>query len=172
MGDSIYIQPDDNECPAAEKVCEFARGIGAIPAYAYLGDVAESPTGDKKAEKFEDGYIEELFPLLRELGYLAVTYMPPRNTKAQLARVHALCEKYGFMEISGVDINSPRQKFNCPEVMDAAYSHLLDTTWALAAHEALSSQNKNEGLFCAENPLAKKSLAERIRIYAERGRIG
>jgi hypothetical protein len=57
----IYIQPDENECIPVSRVMAFAESISAIPAYAYLGDVGESPTGDKKAEKFEDDYIEELF---------------------------------------------------------------------------------------------------------------
>jgi hypothetical protein len=54
----IFIQPDENECIPASHVTAFAESIGAIPAYAYLGDVGESPTGDKKSEKFEDDYIE------------------------------------------------------------------------------------------------------------------
>ena len=135
FGDKIYIQPDEAECPRAETVTAFAASIDAFAAYAYLGDVAESPTGDKKSEKFEDAYLDELMPVLKELGYRAVAYMPPRNTKAQLMRVRALCAEYGFMEISGVDINSPRQTFNCPCLLDADFANLIDTTWALAKHE-------------------------------------
>jgi hypothetical protein len=136
FGDKIYIQPDENECPPAEKVTAFAASIDAFPAYAYLGDVGESPTGDKKAEQFEDAYLDDLMPLLKELGYKAVAYMPPRNTKAQLMRLRGLCSRYGFMEISGVDINSPRQIFNCPELLDADFANLIDTTWQLANHES------------------------------------
>jgi hypothetical protein len=135
FGDRIYIQPDGNECPPAETVTAFAASIGAFPAYAYLGDVGESPTGDKKAEQFEDAYLDELMPLLKELGYKAVAYMPPRNTKAQLMRLRGLCSRYGFMEISGVDINSPRQVFNCPELLDEDFANLIDTTRQLAKHE-------------------------------------
>jgi hypothetical protein len=135
FGDKIYIQPNEHECPPAEKVTAFAASINAYPAYAYLGDVGESPTGDKKSEQFEDAYLDELMPLLRELGYKAVAYMPPRNTKAQLMRLRGLCSRYGFMEISGVDINSPRQSFNCPELLDADFANLTETTWQLADHE-------------------------------------
>jgi len=74
----IFIQPDENECIPAHKVTAFAHGISAVPAYAYLGDVGESPTGDKKAEKFEDDFIDELFPELSRLGFAAVTYAPPQ----------------------------------------------------------------------------------------------
>jgi len=79
---------------------------------------------DKKAEKFEDDFLDDLFPVLKELGYLAVTYMPPRNTKQQLLRLRKLCEKYGFMEISGVDINSSRQDFSCPELLEKEFENV------------------------------------------------
>jgi len=166
----IFIQPDENECIPAVQVTAFADSIGAIPAYAYLGDVGLSPTGDKKAEKFEDDFIEELFAELSRLGYRAITYMPPRNTAEQLHRVQSLCAKCGFMEISGVDINSSRQSFNCPEILREDFRHLLDTTWALIAHERLSSIDRRFGLFSAESPLASESLAQRLNLYAAFGK--
>jgi hypothetical protein len=166
----IFIQPNDDECIPAKQVCEFATSIGAIPAYAYLGDVAESPTGDKAAEHFEDDFIEPLFAELAKMGYLAVTYMPPRNTEAQLKRVQQLCAKHGLMEISGVDINSSRQLFNCPEVLQPTFHHLVDTTWALIAHEWLSSADSEMGLFAKTNPFAQEPLAARLAIYAKAGR--
>ncbi|AEJ20113.1 PHP domain-containing protein [Gracilinema caldarium] len=165
----VFIQPDDSECIPAKQVVDFARSIGGIPAYAYLGDVKDSPTGDKKAEHFEDAYLDELFQELQRLGYQAVTYMPPRNTKEQLQRVQNLCKQYNFMEISGVDINSSRQSFTCPEVLLPAFHHLVDSTWALIAHERLASINIHYGLFHPENPLAGLSLAKRIAAYAKIG---
>jgi hypothetical protein len=166
----IFIQPDEDECIPAYRVTAFACSIGAIPAYAYLGDVGESPTGDKKAEKFEDDYLDELFAELSRLGYRAVAYMPPRNTLEQLQRVQRLCAEWGFMEISGVDINSSRQSFNCPEVLRPEFRHLLDTTWALIAHERLSSADARLGLFSPDSPLAGMELARRIECYAGFGR--
>ncbi|MDR2740558.1 MAG: PHP domain-containing protein [Treponema sp.] len=166
----IFIQPGEKECVPARQVTAFAAGIGAIPAYAYLGDVGESPTGDKKAERFEDAFLETLFEELFRLGYRAVAYMPPRNTEEQLRRVQRLCAEWGFMEISGVDINSSRQSFNCPEVLLPPFRHLIDTTWALIAHERLSSVDKRFGLFAPDNPLAAISLAERLAVYAGVGR--
>ncbi|MCL2214289.1 MAG: PHP domain-containing protein [Treponema sp.] len=163
---SIFIQPGENECIGAQRVTSFASSIGAIPSYAYLGDVGESPTGDKKAEKFEDDFIEELFSELPRLGYKAVTYMPPRNTIRQLSNVQNLCRKHGFMEISGVDINSSRQSFNCPEVLKDECRHLVDTTWAVIAHERLSSINTRYGIFSADNPLASLDLNERLAAFA------
>ena len=166
----IYIQPDDNECIPDARATAFADSVGAIPAYAYLGDVVESPTGDKKAEKFEDDYIEELFAEISRLGYKAFTYMPPRNTPEQLRTVRRLCAKWGFMEISGVDINSSRQSFNCPEVLRDEFRHLLDTTWALIAHERLASVDPRFGLFSPENPFAGAELSQRIAAYAAAGK--
>ncbi|MFP3089453.1 PHP domain-containing protein [Treponema sp. TIM-1] len=166
----IFIQPGEKECIPAEKVTEFACSIGAIPAYAYLGDVGESPTGDKRAEKFEDSYIEELFDELVRRGYQALTYMPPRNTREQLLGLQKLCREQGFMEISGVDINSSRQSFNCPEVLFPEFRHLTDTTWALIAHERLASVNPALGLFSPANPLAAEPLGKRLARYAAEGR--
>lgn len=162
----FFIQPGDDECIPAKEGTAFARGIGAVPAYAYLGDVGESPTGDKKAEKFEDSYLDDLFPVLRDLGYLAVAYMPPRNTLAQLLRVQKLCREYGLMEISGVDINSSRQSFNCPEMRKKEFSHLADTTYALVAHEKLSARDLRLGLFSPDNQYASEPLETRIARYA------
>ena len=73
--------------------------------------------------------------------------MPPRNSITQLERVKKLCAKYDLMEISGVDINSSRQSFRCPEVTLPAFSHLNDRTWALIAHEHLSSRSRGLGIF-------------------------
>ena len=166
----IFIQPDEKECVPARMVTDFAQSIAAIPAYAYLGDVGESPTGDKKAEKFEDSYIEELLAELSRLGYRAITYMPPRNTARQLVKLQRLCEDWGFMEISGVDINNSRQSFNCPEVLKTEFRRLLDTTWALIAHERLATIDKRFGLFSKENPVAALKLAERLAVYASFGK--
>jgi hypothetical protein len=168
--DKVFEQPGEAECPPAESVVAFARSIGAVPAYAYLGDVGESPTGDKKAEKFEDGFIEELFDAVKATGFLAVAYMPPRNTPEQLKRVRELCDERGLMQISGVDINSPRQSFSCPELRRPEFAKLRDSTWALVAHERLSSVDPKFGLFAAGNDLAALPLTDRLAAYAAAGR--
>ncbi|MDP2790850.1 MAG: PHP domain-containing protein [Rectinemataceae bacterium] len=164
----FFIQPTD-ECVDARTAVEFAKSINAIPAYAYLGDVGDSPTGDKKSEKFEDDFLPELFLELKNIGFLAVTYMPPRNTAAQLARIRNLCRQYSFMEISGVDINHPRQSFNCPELRLPEFAHLNTSTWAMVAHEALASIDPDMGLFSVKNPYTTSSLNARIAIYAKAG---
>lgn len=165
----FFIQPDESECvPVAEAIL-LADRIGAISAYAYLGDVAESPTGDKKAEKFEDDFLDELISELKRIGFKAVTYMPPRNTRAQLDRLSRLCREHELMEISGVDINSSRQSFTCPEVMDPAFSHLIRAAWALIAHERLATADGRYALFSDQNPWRSENLAARIDRYARYG---
>ena len=166
----FFVQPSPEETIPVQEVVDFGLSIGAIPAYAYLGDISESPTGDKKAEHFEDSYLEELFDLLAEIGFPAVTYMPPRNTKEQLLRVQKLARERGLMEISGVDINSSRQVFACPELLEPEFEHLIDSAWALVAHERLATAKPELGLFHPDNPMAHKALSERIAYYAELGR--
>ncbi|MDT8391272.1 MAG: PHP domain-containing protein [Lentisphaeria bacterium] len=166
----MFIQPDAVECVSVYGAVDFANHIGAIPVYAYLGDVGESPTGDKKAEKFEDDYLDELIPELKKIGFKAITYMPPRNTLAQLQRLQRLCRDNDLMEISGVDINSSRQAFTCPIIMEPAFQHLTEATWALIAHEKLAAAHANYALFSPENPLADRPLTERLSKYADIGR--
>ena len=50
----FYREPDAAECPPIAEATCLADRVGAIACYAYLGDVGESPTGDKKAETFRD----------------------------------------------------------------------------------------------------------------------
>ncbi len=166
----IFVQPNEKECISVEKVVAFGNAIGAIPGYAYLGDVTESPTGDKKAQKFEDEYLTEVLDTVKEIGFKAITYMPPRNTRKQLARIQALCAEYDLMEISGVDINSSRQSFNCPIILEQNFRHLIKATWALIAHEKLANHDETLGLFHPANPLASLPLKERIQRYNEYGR--
>ncbi len=161
----FFIQPTGEEIPDVRDVVNFALSIDAIPAYAYLGDVEQSVTGDKKAEKFEDSFLDELVAFLAETGYPAITYMPPRNTKAQMARLQQLCRKHNLMEISGVDINSSRQSFNCPELLEPEAVHLVDSAWALVAHEILVDRNPSYSLFAPDNPVAS-TLNERIALYS------
>lgn len=166
----FFIQPSREETVDVKDVVSFALSIGAIPAYAYLGDVGESVTGDKKAQQFEDGFLDELVAYIAEIGFPAITYMPPRNSKAQMQRLQKLCKKHNLMEISGVDINSSRQSFNCPEMLDPGCIHLVDSAWALVAHEKLVNHNERWGLFHSHSPLAKLPLDQRIAVYARLGR--
>jgi sugar phosphate isomerase/epimerase len=166
----FFILSGKDECISVYDAVKFANDIGAIPAYAYLGDVGESPTGDKKAEKFEDDYLDELVPELKKIGFKAITYMPPRNTREQLARLRRLCQENELMEISGVDINSSRQSFNCPILLEPEFCHLADAAWALIAHEKLAAEVPTLGIFHPENPKKFQTLEKRIEFYSTIGR--
>jgi hypothetical protein len=132
--EKFYIDATD-ELPDVTDFLDMVHRFDGIAAYAYLGDVGDSVTGDKKAQKFEDDYLDSLMETLKELGFDAVTYMPTRNTEAQLDRVMELCEKYGFMQISGEDINSPRQSFVCRAYDNPKFKHLIDAAFALIERE-------------------------------------
>ena len=136
--EKIYIDADE-ECPDVTEVVALADRIDAFSCYAYLGDVGDSITGDKKTQKFEDDYLEELFAVVKELKFKAITYMPSRNTMEQLRRVRALCEKYDFFQISGEDINSPRQSFICEALRNPEFANLYESTMTLIRHEAEAS---------------------------------
>ena len=110
---SKFYVPATDELPDVREMLEISDKIGAISAAAYLGDVGDSVTGDKRAQKFEDDFLDELIEYYASIGFRAVTYMPSRNTKAQLTRVRGLCGKFNLFQISGEDINSPRQSFVC-----------------------------------------------------------
>jgi hypothetical protein len=166
----FFMPSGDEECVSVFEAVKFANEIGAIPAYAYLGDVGESPTGDKKAEKFEDSFLDELVPELTRIGFKAVTYMPPRNTREQMVRLQKLCREHGLMEISGVDINSSRQSFNCPILLEPEFRHLADAAWALIAHEKLAAADPKLALFHPDNPWAAAPLEMRITRYAAIGK--
>ena len=143
----------------------FANQHGIIAAYPYLGDITASVTGDKAAQSFEDSYLDELMELLQEMGLKAITYMPSRNTKAQMQRLMSLCEKFGFFQISGEDINQPRQKFICEAMRDPMFAHLTDAAWALIGHEQAASKDLAKGMFSDETIIALPSLQERILHY-------
>ena len=164
----FYIDATD-ECPDVREVLALSDRIGAISAYAYLGDVGDSVTGDKRAQKFEDDFLDELVEYVANLGYKAITYMPSRNTMAQLRRVRALCDRYGLFQISGEDINQPRQSFVCEAQRDPEFANLYEATWALIAHEWRSTENPEDGLFSAKSIEAWPDLKARVSAFARFG---
>ena len=123
------------ECPKLPDMVRLCKEVDAYLCYAYLGDVGDSVTGDKKAQKFEDDYLDDVFECLKEESVTAVTYMPTRNTPAQLERLRGLCDQYGMFQISGEDINTPRQSFIIKAMENPMFQNLIDATWKLIEHE-------------------------------------
>ena len=130
----VFIDATD-ECPKLADMVKLCKDVDAYLCYAYLGDVGDSVTGDKKAQKFEDDYLDDVFECLKEEGVTAVTYMPTRNTPAQLERLRGLCDQYGMFQISGEDINTPRQSFIIKAMENPMFQNLIDATWKLIEHE-------------------------------------
>ena len=130
----VYINPTKELIPL-DFAISFAKDVDAYLCYPYLGDVTASPTGDKKAQKFEDEFLDDLVAYLNRIGIRAITYMPSRNTPEQLDRLMNLCDKYNMKQISGEDINSPSQSFICRQLADPKFSHLVDAAWELVKRE-------------------------------------
>lgn len=166
----FYIDAND-EMPDAYEFIKVAKSFGAIPAYAYLGDVGDSVTGDKRAQKFEDDFLDDLIVELKKAGIEAIAYMPTRNTLPQLERLRKLCKENELFEISGEDVNSPRQSFECKALARPEFSNLITSTWALIGHEAISTEKGlNEGMFSDETKRKMPSLKERAEHFAQIGR--
>jgi len=160
-----YIPAGREECPDIEKVLAFANENGIIATYPYLGDVTRSVTGDKKAQKFEDDYLDELIGILTEMGFRAISYMPSHNSMEQLTRLRALCEKHNLLQISGEDINSPSQPFICHAMRSPVFANLYQTTWALIGHELAATQKLSDGFLSRSG-----SLEEKIAHFSKLGR--
>ena len=167
----FYIDATD-ECPDVKELLRLSEDMGAISAYAYLGDVGDSVTGDKRAQKFEDDFLDELVAYVSKLGYRAITYMPSRNTRQQLRRLRALCEKHGLFQISGEDINQPRQSFVCEAQRDPEFANLYEATWALIAHEWRATKDPADGLFSARSIEKWPDLNARVKAFASLGESG
>lgn len=165
----FYLDAEEESCEISALVAE-AKKAGAIVAYPYLGDVGGSVTGDKRPQKFEDDILDELIAEVAAKGIRAVAYMPTRNTRVQLDRLRGLCREKAFFEISGEDINSPRQKFECEALKDPAYANLIQSTWALIGHEKAATLDPEDGMFTPRTEKAFPDLEERVRHFAEIGR--
>ena len=85
----------------------------------------------------------------------------------QLVRLRALCDRHGFFQISGEDINQPRQKFICEAMRDPFFANLYDAAWALIGHERLATESLAEGMFSTETIARMPSLEARIAHFRD-----
>jgi hypothetical protein len=167
--EKIYVDATD-ECPDVKDFLAAVKEFGAVSAYAYLGDVGDSVTGDKKTQKFEDDFLDELIPYVKELGFNALAYMPSRNTLAQLERLMKLCKENDLFQISGEDINSPRQAFVNDKIKEEPFQHLITATWTLIGHEKQATQDLEDGMFTEKTMKQYPSIEERIEYFSECGK--
>jgi hypothetical protein len=70
------------------------------------------------------------------------------------------------MEISGEDINSPRQNFICEALRSSELQNLVYSTYALIQHEYAAAQDRTLALFSTETIAKYPDLNQRIRLYA------
>ena len=159
LAEKIYMPAGVEECPDIRELLRFADAHGIIATYPYLGDVTQSVTGDKKAQAFEDFFLDELFETLVALGFHAISYMPARNTMAQILRVRALCDRHDMLQICGEDINSPRQPFVCKVMREPLFANLVDTTWALIHHEQAATADLRRAFSNSPLPLRQRITA-------------
>ena len=94
--------------------------------------------------------------------------MPSRNSSAQLARVRELCSRYDLFQISGEDINQPRQKFVCEVMRSPEFGNLYDSAWALIGHEIEAGTDLRRGMFSKETRAALPDLEQRIKFFKNR----
>ena len=95
--------------------------------------------------------------------------MPSRNTASQLALVQKLCNQFEFFQISGEDINSPRQSFVCDALKKPEFQNLIGSTWALIGHEKAASVDITNGMFSEKTLRIYPDLNERIKVFKEIG---
>lgn len=50
-------------------------------------------------------------------------------------RLRALCDRFGMFQVSGEDVNSPRQEFVCKAMEDPQFANLIESAWLLIRHE-------------------------------------
>ncbi|GHU65787.1 hypothetical protein AGMMS49983_14140 [Clostridia bacterium] len=160
----VYL-PATDECPPIEDFITLAKETGAISAYAYLGDVRDSVTGDKKTQTFEDAFLPELFDLICALGVNGISYMPSRNTPEQINRLRGFIAERELFQISGEDINQPRQPFVCLAQRAPEFSDLYDSTLAMVGSERKAGFDLKDSMFSAETIEKLPSLRKRIALY-------
>ena len=165
----FYIN-SEYDCPDVSEFVKAVADVGAISAYAYLGDVGESVTGDKKAQKFEDEFIDELVPELKKFGFAAITFMPTRNTEAQAQKIMRLADENDLFQICGEDVNSPSQSFVCAALEKPEFRHLISAAWALIGHEKAATQNIEDAFFSPKTVQKMPSLTERIAYFEKIGK--
>ena len=91
--------------------------------------------------------------------------MTERNTEEQLRRVMELCERHRFFQISGEDINSPRQSFLCNAMENDMFAHLSDAAYALIGHERSATKGIERAMFSEKAKDLFPDMHTRIEHY-------
>jgi hypothetical protein len=70
-----------------------------------------------------------------------------------------------MFQISGEDINSPRQSFICEALSDPMFAHLIDATWALINHENRSAESEDLGMFSQKTIERFPDIKDRVKNF-------
>ena len=84
-------------------------------------------------------------------------------------RLKDYIRKNNMFEISGEDINSPRQVFICKALEKPEFQNLITSTWALIGHEKEGTKDLTKAMFSDETVAKYPNLDERVAVYAELG---
>ncbi len=166
------ILPCENDTLDVKKTIPYMRSLGVIPCRCYLGDVAESVTGDKPAMKAEDDYLDLFFEESKALGFESMAYIPTRNTMEQLRRVMELSDKYEMLQICGEDINQPRQSFITEKLRLPEFAHLEHTTWAVIGSGKAAEKDVALSFVSDQTKQRLPKLQDRIAYFEKIGRGG
>ncbi|MGI6021283.1 MAG: PHP domain-containing protein, partial [Lachnospiraceae bacterium] len=168
FSEKMYIPTTLDETPDIRTAIPYLNSIGCIPTYTYLGDIrGVSVTGDKKSMKFEDDILDELFVCFNNCDMRAMSYAPTRNKPDQIVRLRSLCKKYDMFEVSGEDINQPRQGFICSQRSEEDRVFFNDSTWALIGHETKAEKDLEDSIISDRIKARYPERADRIRAYKE-----
>ena len=84
----------------------------------------------------------------------------------QAAHVMKLCEANDLFQISGEDINSPRQAFVNDKIKEEPFQHLITATWTLIGHEKEATKDIEQGMFTETTIKKYPSIEERIAHFS------
>ncbi|MBE5761517.1 MAG: PHP domain-containing protein [Clostridiales bacterium] len=164
---AFYI-PADKELMHITDFADIMNSLDAVPCIPYLGDIAgESVTGDKKAQVFEDAFLDEWVEYCKSIGFKGITFAPSRNTLPQIERLRGLVRKFGLMEISGEDINTSRQSFVCTKMREDDFETLRHSAYAIIAHERRATYNKADSFFGANTAREFPDWENRLISFAD-----
>ncbi len=165
-----FLLPCDEDTLNVKDAIALFTEVGGIPCRCYLGDVLESPTGDKKAMKAEDDFLELFMEESKALGFASIAFMPTRNSIEQLKRVMKLCDEYELMQVSGEDINQPRQSFITEKLRLPEFTHLESTTWAVIGSERLAQKDVELSIVSRQTKEKYPQLSDRVAYFEGVGR--
>ena len=135
----IYIDATE-ECPNVRDVAKLCNDIDALFfCYAYLGDVTASVTGDKKAQKFEDDYLDDVIACVKAAASAPSPTCRPATRRSSW-KDFAVCAAKTACSRFRARISTPRASRSSSRPWKTRFfPTLIDATWKLIEHEKTGS---------------------------------